>query len=95
MKTLLVGINAKYIHVNLAIRLLQQSARQPVKIREFTINQHPDLIFNEILRDAPDVLGISCYIWNWELVKKLMPELKKVLPRTVIILGGPEVTYDA
>ena len=95
MKTLLVGINAKYIHVNLAIRLLQQSARQPVKIREFTINQHPDLIFNEILRDAPDVLGISCYIWNWELVKKLVPELKKVLPRTVIILGGPEVTYDA
>ncbi len=98
MRVLLTGINAKFIHANLAIRLLQAAAERqgiPVTIREFTINQHLEMIFGELLEASPDVLGISCYIWNWEMVKKLVPELKKVLPHTTILLGGPEVSYES
>lgn len=98
MKIVLVGINAKYIHTNLAIRYLKgytkQHTRIPVETMEFTINQHLDLILREIYRAKPDLLGISCYIWNYEMVKALVPELKRLLPDCIISLGGPEVSYE-
>lgn len=99
LKTLLVGINAKFIHSNLAIRYLKQYTEKrteyPVQISEYTINQQPELILREILKLSPDVLGFSCYIWNFELIKKLIVELKKLLPDTIIFLGGPEVSYNS
>ena len=96
---LLVGINAKYIHSNLAVRCLakylETHTRYRAEIAEFTINQEFHLIMREIYRKYPDILGFSCYIWNFDLVKKLTRELKKVLPETVIVWGGPEVSYDS
>jgi len=98
MKTLLVGINAKYIHSNIAIRYLKKYTEQKLDLKidrcEYTINNHIDLIIREIVKQSPDVLGFSCYIWNYELVKKLVCELKKITPKTIIFLGGPEVSYD-
>lgn len=99
MKTLLVGINAKFIHSNLAIRYLKYYAEQKLNLhintREFTINHQLKFILREIVKEKPDVLGFSCYIWNYELIKKLVYELKKLMPETLIILGGPEVSYDS
>lgn len=99
MKTLLVGINAKYIHSNIAIRYLKKYTEQKLDLKidlcEYTINNHIDLIIREIVKQSPDVLGFSCYIWNYELVKKLVCELKKIIPQTIIFLGGPEVSYDS
>lgn len=94
----LIGINAKYIHSNLAIRCLKHYAESrsslPVEIMEFTINQHMDSILREIYLKSPDVLGFSCYIWNYELIRGLVRELKVLLPDCLIFLGGPEVSYD-
>lgn len=39
-------------------------------------------------------MGFSCYIWNIELILPLLRQLRKVLPGTTIILGGPEVSFD-
>lgn len=98
MKHLLVGVNAKFIHSNLAIRSLQDfAAREGVLLHclEYTINQRPEQILAELYEEEPDVVGFSCYIWNMELVRRLARELKTLLPRTFLYFGGPEVSFDA
>ncbi|HEY5583453.1 MAG TPA: DUF4080 domain-containing protein [Ruminiclostridium sp.] len=104
MKTVLVGINSKYIHTCLAIWYLKASvikntdlnnASENVITREFTINDNRDNILSEIYKEKPDVLAFSCYIWNIEIILLLSKELKKLLPNCIIILGGPEVSYSS
>lgn len=98
MKILLNAINAKYIHSNLAVYSLKAYAKKyqdRIGLAEYTINQNLDDILKGIYRDHPEVLCISCYIWNISYVKNLIREVHKVLPDTAIWLGGPEVSYDA
>jgi len=104
MKTVLVGINSKYIHTCLAIWYLKASIFKNEKLnnacndiisREFTINDNKDSILSEIYKEKPDVLTFSSYIWNIEIILILSKEIKKLLPHCNIILGGPEVSYDA
>lgn len=99
MRFLLVGINAKYIHSNPAIYSLRAFAGEEfeknIELAEYTINQQMQEILGNLYERKPDVIGLSCYIWNWKLVKELIPELNKLLPHTDLWLGGPEVTYDA
>lgn len=98
MKTLLVAINSKYIHSNLAVYYLQAyTARYQHKtsLVEYTINQHTEDIFQSIYLEKPDIIAFSCYIWNIEIVENLCRELRKVLPQVKIWLGGPEVSYDS
>ncbi len=98
MKILLTGISAKFIHSCLAVHLLSNYAKEQYGITsqtaEFTINQPEDLILSELYRAAPDLLGFSCYIWNYERIHRLIRSIKKVLPKTLIFLGGPEVSFD-
>ncbi len=93
MKTLLIGVNAKYIHPNLAIRLLKKNTSYDVDIKEFNIKDNYLDIANYILNNNYDVVGFSCYIWNIEFIKKILIELKN--KNITIILGGPEVSYNA
>lgn len=99
MKFLLAAINAKYIHSNPAVYSLRAYAGerlQPyIELEEYTINQPMQDILADIYLHKPDVIGFSCYIWNWELVQRLIQELPKLLPDTDLWLGGPEVTYGA
>lgn len=99
MKTLLVALNAKYIHSNIAVRYLQKYAAnvlaQPPAILELTINNRTDFILNEIFRAAPDVLLFSVYIWNVDITRQLAKEYRKLHPKAVIGVGGPEVSYES
>lgn len=98
MKFLLTAINAKFIHSNPAIYSLRAGAGeklQPyVELAEFTINESLESILEGIWKRQPKVIGFSCYIWNWKLIREILTELPKILPDTEIWLGGPEVTYD-
>lgn len=97
MKILLVAINAKYIHTNLAVYNLQAYAKQygkEIEVVEFTINHQQDYILEEIYKKKPDVVAFSCYIWNFQYVKEITADLAKLLPKLSIWLGGPEVSYD-
>lgn len=97
MKILLAACNAKYIHSNLAVFNLKAYAREygsRIHLREYTINQQKDDILKDIYRSHPDVVCVSCYIWNITFVKELMQDLKKILPEVPIWAGGPEVSYD-
>lgn len=98
MKVLLTAINAKYIHSNLAVYSLRAYAgkyAQQTEIAEYTINQSMDDILSDIYKKRPDVLCLSCYLWNILYVEQLITEISKVLPGTQIWLGGPEVSYNA
>ena len=104
MKILLTAINAKYIHSNLAVYSLKAYAEEHLKkalkeemeitLAEYTINQQVDAILQEIYKKQPDILCFSCYIWNLDYVEELVREVHKVLPKTIIWAGGPEVSYD-
>ena len=100
MKILLAAINAKYIHSNLAVYCLRAYAEQAlvqnveITIEEYTINQQADEILQDIYKRKPDMLCLSCYIWNLDYVEEIACEVKKVLPGVVLWLGGPEVSYD-
>lgn len=98
MKILLIGINAKYIHSNPAIYSLRACAgeyKSAVEIAEYTINQRSEDIRRDVYLRNPDVIAISCYIWNWAMVSALLPDLAKLMPGVPIWLGGPEVSYRA
>ncbi|MBR0411337.1 MAG: B12-binding domain-containing radical SAM protein [Eubacterium sp.] len=101
MKFLLCGINAKYIHSNLAIFCLRAYARAygstdaEYIIKEYTINHYTEDILMDLYLTGADVVVFSCYIWNISYVRELAAELKKVCPATSIWVGGPEVSYDA
>ena len=102
MKVLLTAVNAKYIHSNPAVYSLQKfvTAYAPeygrnVELAEFTINHYADDILQEIYRRRPDVVAFSCYIWNLQMIERVLEDLPKVLPEVQIWAGGPEVSYDA
>ena len=96
-RLLLIGINARYTHNNLAVRYLRNNSLDlpyEIIIKEFSINQNLLEILAEIEEVNPFAIAVSVYIWNTELMKIILSELKKVLPSVKIILGGPEVSYN-
>ena len=106
MKVLLTAINAKYIHSNLAVYSLKAYAEEKmqgtekendvrIEIAEYTINQQTDEILMDIYKRNPDMLCLSCYIWNLIYVEEIVREIRKILPDVILWLGGPEVSYDA
>jgi radical SAM superfamily enzyme YgiQ (UPF0313 family) len=97
MKVVLTTLNAKYIHSSLSLKYLQatcSSAYPDILIKEYTINNELLNILSDIFIEQPDVVGLACYIWNIDMTIKLAALLKKVLPKTIIVVGGPEVSYD-
>ncbi|AFM43423.1 Fe-S oxidoreductase [Desulfosporosinus acidiphilus SJ4] len=98
MRVLLVALNAKYVHTNLALRYLQESVRQSVTsdviLREYSINDHLERIAGEIYETQADVIGFSCYIWNIKEVMSVIRQLHPVCPDVQFVLGGPEVSFE-
>ena len=98
MKVLLVAINAKYIHSSLAVNSIAAYNREYsdwLDVSEYTINNDISRITADIYKRNPDVVGISCYIWNYSYVREIVGDLAKVLPGMIIWLGGPEVSFNA
>lgn len=97
MKVVLATLNAKFIHTNLAIRLLKAYCGDefPVELAEYTIKDPLLSIVHDLYRRKPDVIGFSCYIWNTEESIHIARMLKKINPALKIVFGGPEVSYDA
>ena len=102
MKTLSVvicALNSKYIHSSLAPWYLKAAIEAyctdvQVNIIESTINDSLDAIAEKIVKLNPDVIGFSCYIWNINHIKKLIKMVKNEID-AVIVLGGPEVSFNA
>ncbi|MBU1658628.1 B12-binding domain-containing radical SAM protein [bacterium] len=94
---ILATLNARFTHSSIGLRYLyanMQELQENTKILEFSINDALQSVAENILFHMPDIVGIGVYIWNAKEVGELIHILKKVSPRTTIVLGGPEVTYE-
>lgn len=95
MKVLLTTLNAKYIHTNLAIRLLYElnyEKHEGLAWKEFNIKENRDEVAEKCA--VYDVVAFSCYIWNITQTLDVCKKIKQLNPNTKILLGGPEVSYE-
>jgi len=94
MRSLLTTLNAKYIHSNLAIRLLYElnQHHKGLEWKEFTIKEPGDEI--ALFCSQYDVVAFSCYIWNITSILAVAKKIKELKSDCKILLGGPEVSYE-
>ena len=100
MKALLVTLDSKFIHANLAVRYLKKFCESSgqnnidIEIKEFTINQKQEYILNEIFSARADLVCFSTYVWNIECIKELAYVIKEAKNDVKILCGGPEVSFE-
>lgn len=94
---ILTTLNAKYIHASFGLRYLMANLgplRERAEIVEFDINQRPIDIADKLLAKNPRIIGFGVYIWNAAPTTEVIAMLKRVRPDIIIVLGGPEVSYE-
>jgi len=90
-------LNARYSHSSFGLRYLlanMGALRPQTTLLEFTINDNTIDMISAILEHSPRIIGFGIYIWNVEQTTRLIADLKRIRPETVVVLGGPEVSYD-
>lgn len=93
----LTTLNARFIHSAFGLRYLYANMGnlQPrTEMLEFGINQHSVEILDAILKHEPRIVGLGVYIWNVDAATRIVADLKRLRPEIVVILGGPEVSYE-
>ncbi len=96
-KIILTTINAKYAHSSFGLRYLYANLneyREVTSIFEFVKTDSVNEIAEKILMDDPLIVGIGVYIWNASEISKLVKLIKNVSPKTIVVLGGPEVSHS-
>ncbi|MDB6122259.1 MAG: Radical domain protein [Pedosphaera sp.] len=94
----LATLNAKYIHAAFGLRYLLANLgdlRSQATLLEFDINQRPIEIAEALLTENPKIIGLGVYIWNVTPTTEVVSAIKRIRPDIIIILGGPEVSYEA
>ena len=94
---ILTTLNARYIHSAFGLRYLKANLGElesVCDIVEFTIHQRPIDIAEQLLLCQAKVIGFGVYIWNVDEICKTISIIKQVSPETVIVVGGPEVSYE-
>ena len=99
LKFLFCAVNSKFIHSSLAPWYLSASVQasgsdSTAEVFEATINEAPEQVLEKIMKYEFDVIGFSTYIWNKNYIMSLAKKVKEKRNVT-IILGGPEVSYNA
>ncbi len=101
MTILLSTLNARYAHASLGLRYLlaNMGDLQPeTLLQEFVIGAKTTDMVEKLLSHQVAgeklIVGFGVYIWNIEETTKLVAVLKQVAPQVVIVLGGPEVSYE-
>ena len=96
-KILLTTLNARYLHAAFGLRYLMANLgdlRSEAEMLEFDINQRPLDIAEAILGRNPRIIGLGIYIWNVTPATELVAILKRARPELIIVLGGPEVSFE-
>ena len=98
MTILLSTLNARYAHASLGLRYLLANMgplQDQTVLQEFVIGTKTTEIVEKLLSRQPRIIGFGVYIWNVEETTKVVAMLKRVAPQVVIVLGGPEVSYES
>jgi len=93
---LLSTLNARYIHASFGLRYLMANLgdlASRAEIMEFVIDERPIDVVERLLAKEPKIIGFGVYIWNVEAIAAVVKLLKVVSPETLIVVGGPEVSY--
>ncbi|MGZ5122661.1 MAG: DUF4080 domain-containing protein [Burkholderiales bacterium] len=94
---ILCTINARYVHAALGLRYLAANMgelRCETRIIEFVLGARAADMAEQLLADNPRVIGLGVYIWNVEETTRLVALIKSVAPEVVVVVGGPEVSYE-
>ena len=94
----LTTLNARYAHASFGLRYLMANLppalRERAGMLEFDISQQPIDIAEKILAAGPKIVGLGVYIWNADQSRELVSLLKRVRPELIVVIGGPEVSYE-
>ncbi len=93
----LTTLNAKYIHAAFGLRYLLANLgplRSRAAIVEFDLQQRATDVVETILAREPRIVGLGVYIWNVAQATEVAAALKRVRPDVVLVLGGPEVSFE-
>jgi len=93
----LATLNARYIHASFGLRYLLANLgplRAETCMLEFDLQQRPADVVETILARDPKIVGLGVYIWNASETAQVVATLKRVRPELIVILGGPEVSYE-
>lgn len=97
MKILLTTLHAKYSHASLALPCLSASCKEipgvDVVIREWTVNEPREHLLRQIMAERAGLVAFSCYIWNIEKTLRIVSDIKRISPDTLIAMGGPEASF--
>ncbi len=97
MEIILATLNARYTHSSIGLRYLyanMKELREKSLILEFSINDAIQSVAEKLLDESPRIIGLGVYIWNAAQTYELIEVIKRVSPKTHVILGGPEVSYS-
>ncbi|EKD82661.1 MAG: hypothetical protein ACD_39C01162G0002 [uncultured bacterium] len=100
IKILAAALNTRHTHSALALAYLKAywqkvPDRQTIDICEYDLNQTNETIIADLILRDPDILAFSVYIWSLARTLEVAGAIKAALPDTVILLGGPEVSYNS
>lgn len=93
----LTTLNAKYIHSAFGLRYLMANLGElqaRACLIEFDINQRPLDIAEMLLAQDSKIIGFGVYIWNVAETAEVVAAIRRLRPDIIIILGGPEVSYE-
>jgi radical SAM superfamily enzyme YgiQ (UPF0313 family) len=93
----LATVNARYAHAALGLRYLRANLgelRAESEIVEFVLGQKTEEMVEQLLARAPRIVGFGVYIWNVDETTRIVAQLKLVAPEVIVIVGGPEVSYE-
>ncbi|WP_437202454.1 DUF4080 domain-containing protein [Planctomicrobium sp. SH664] len=94
----LATLNARYCHTAFGLRYLLANLgplRERTAMLEFGIGDNSVDIVSHLLAQQPRIVGLGVYIWNVQALTRVVAELKQVRPDIIVVLGGPEVSYEA
>ncbi|MCL4787399.1 MAG: cobalamin-dependent protein, partial [Verrucomicrobia bacterium] len=93
----LATLNAKFIHAAFGLRYLMANLgplQAKARLMEFDMNQRPLEVAEVLLAQQPCIVGLGVYVWNVAPATELVALLKRLRPELIVILGGPEVSYE-
>ncbi len=97
MSIILSTLNARFSHASLGLRYLMANMGELAlitQIQEFVIGVRAADIVEKLLAHNPTIIGFGVYIWNVDEITHIVALLKRVAPEVIIVLGGPEVSYE-
>lgn len=90
-------LNARFIHASVGLRYLYANMgtlQAETAIAEFEASQPAREIVESLLDREPTIIGFGVYIWNTVKTKEVISLIKRVRPEIIIVIGGPEVSFE-